>query len=151
MVKFNVESFPKQYTVPGIFLKVFIILHFTPALFVFTIAIADHSAGSIWPLSQWKVHLAYPASLQALHSTTQKQIISFKYNITARIKIPNWQEATSIGADQSATLPSLKSLMDTRGYMLLILSVSSNGEIYWVQSIEKISTNLSPKPIGMAW
>ena len=41
--------------------------------------------------------------------------------------------------------------MDTRGYMLLILAVSSNGEIYWVQSIEKISTNLSPKPIGMVW
>lgn len=48
MVKFNVESIPNStLAVPGIFLKVFIILHFTPALFVFTIAIADRSAGSI--------------------------------------------------------------------------------------------------------
>ena len=33
--------------------------------------------------------------------------------------------------------------MDARGYMLLILAVSSKGEIYWVQSIEKISSNLT--------
>ena len=46
MVKFNVESIPNS-----ILFKVFIILHFTPALFVFIIAIADRSAGSIWPLS----------------------------------------------------------------------------------------------------
>ena len=40
----------------------------------------------------WKVHLAYPASLQALHSNTYKQIIQIQHN---RIKNPNWQEATS--------------------------------------------------------
>ena len=57
----------------------------------------------------------------------------------------------SIGADHSAMLPFLKSLMDARGYMLLTLAVSSNGEIYWVQSIKKISSNLGPKPIGMVW
>ena len=37
----------------------------------------------------WKVHLAYPASLQALHSNT---IIQIQHN---RIKNPNWQKATS--------------------------------------------------------
>ena len=40
---------------------------------------------------QWKVHLAYPASLQALHSITQKQI-QIQHN---RISNPNRQEATS--------------------------------------------------------
>ena len=34
----------------------------------------------------WKVHLAYPASLQALHSSNKKQIIQIVYN---RIKKPN--------------------------------------------------------------
>ena len=38
------------------------------------------------------MHLAYPASLQALHSNTYKQIIQIQHN---RIKKPNWQEATS--------------------------------------------------------
>ena len=33
------------------FFRVFTILYFTPALFVFTIAIADRLASSIWPLS----------------------------------------------------------------------------------------------------
>ena len=41
---------------------------------------------------QWKVHLAYPASLQALHSITQKQIIQIQHN---RVKNPNCQEAAS--------------------------------------------------------
>ena len=41
---------------------------------------------------QWKVHLAYPASLQALHSNSWKQIIQIQHN---RIKNPKWQEATS--------------------------------------------------------
>ena len=41
---------------------------------------------------QWKVHLAYPASLLAFHSTTWKQIIQIQHN---RIKNPNWQGATS--------------------------------------------------------
>ena len=36
--------------------------------------------------------LAYPASLQALHSNTWKQIIQIEHN---RIKNPNWQEVTS--------------------------------------------------------
>ena len=49
-------------------------------------------------------------------------------------------------ADHSATLPSLKSLMDASS-----TAVSSNGEIYGVQSIKKISTDLSPKLIGMVW
>ena len=56
-----------------------------------------------------------------------------------------------IGTDQLAMLPALKSLMDASGYMLLILAVISNGEIYRVLSIKKISTNLSPKSIGMVW
>ena len=38
------------------------------------------------------MHLAYPASLRALHSNTQKQIIQIQHN---RIKKPNRQEATS--------------------------------------------------------
>ena len=37
------------------------------------------------------MHLAYLASLQALHSDTYKQIIQIQHN---RIKNPNWQEAT---------------------------------------------------------
>ena len=40
----------------------------------------------------WKVHLAYPASLQARHSNTWKQIIQMQHD---KIKNPNWQEATS--------------------------------------------------------
>ena len=39
----------------------------------------------------WKVYLAYPASLQALHSNPQKQIFPIQHN---KIKNPNWQEAT---------------------------------------------------------
>ena len=38
------------------------------------------------------MHLAYPASLQALHSNISKQIIQIQHN---RIKNPTWQEATS--------------------------------------------------------
>ena len=38
------------------------------------------------------MHLAYPASLRALHSNTLKQIIQIQHN---RIKDPNRQEATS--------------------------------------------------------
>ena len=38
------------------------------------------------------MHLAYPASLLAFHSTTWKQIIQIQHN---RIKNPNWQGATS--------------------------------------------------------
>ena len=38
------------------------------------------------------MRLAYPASLQALHSNNKKQIIQIVYN---RIKKPNWQKATS--------------------------------------------------------
>ena len=38
------------------------------------------------------MHLAYPASFQALHSNTWKQIIQIQHN---RIKSLNWQEATS--------------------------------------------------------
>ena len=41
---------------------------------------------------QWKLHLACPANLQALHSNIQKQIIQIQHN---RIKNPNWQKATS--------------------------------------------------------
>ena len=41
---------------------------------------------------QWKVHLAYPARLQALQSDTQKQIIQTQHN---RVKNPNSQKATS--------------------------------------------------------
>ena len=41
---------------------------------------------------QWKVHLTYPASLQALYTNTWKQIIQIQYN---RVKNPNWQKATS--------------------------------------------------------
>ena len=41
---------------------------------------------------QRKAHLGYPASLQALHSNTYKQIIQIQHN---RIKYPKWQERTS--------------------------------------------------------
>ena len=69
-----------------------------------------------------------------------------------RIKTPQLVGGNQyIGNDQSAMLPALKPLMDASGYMLLILAVISNGEIYRVLSIKKISTNLSPKPIGMLW
>ena len=37
------------------------------------------------------MHLAFPASLQALQSNTYKQIIDIQHN---RIKNPNWQETT---------------------------------------------------------
>ena len=54
------------------------------------------------------MHLAYPASLQALHSNTWKQIIQIEHN---RIKNPNWQEATSwlftsVAEDLSSGQPS---------------------------------------------
>ena len=38
------------------------------------------------------LYVAYPASLQALHLNTLKQIIQIQHK---RIKDPNWQEATS--------------------------------------------------------
>ena len=40
----------------------------------------------------WKLHLAYPASLQARPLKTLKQILQMQHN---RIKNPNWQVATS--------------------------------------------------------
>ena len=38
------------------------------------------------------MHLAYPASLQALHSDNQKWLIQIQHK---KIKNPNWQEAFS--------------------------------------------------------
>ena len=38
---------------------------------------------------RWKVHLAYPASLQALHQNIRNK--QFKYNITGRLKTPSGQ------------------------------------------------------------
>ena len=50
-------------------------------------------------------------------------------------------------ADHSATLPSLKSLMDASSIIL----VPNYSEICRVQSIKKISTNLCTKLIAMVW
>ena len=40
-----------------------------------------------------EVHLATPASLQALHSNNYRKVIQMKHNM---IKNPNWQEANQL-------------------------------------------------------
>ena len=40
----------------------------------------DKSLKGLKACLQWKVHLAYPASLQTFHSNTQKQIIQIQHN-----------------------------------------------------------------------
>ena len=63
------------------------------------------------------MHLAYPATLQAPHSNTEKQIIQIQYN---RTKKPNWQEATSwlftsVGGDLNSGRPRTKPASRQRG------------------------------------
>ena len=72
---------------------------------IFWSYLRDHKIGST--VKKWKVHLAYPASLQALHSNTWKQIMPQQHN---RINNPNWQEATSwlfasVAKDLNSGLP----------------------------------------------
>ena len=50
------------------------------SLFIVEEDCSDKSLKGLKACLQWKVHLAYPASLQTFHSNTQKQIIQIQHN-----------------------------------------------------------------------
>ena len=53
---------------------------------------------------QWKVHLAYPASLQTLHSNTQKQIIQIQRN---RMMVEKFPLVTSVQVRNACCIVSV--------------------------------------------
>ena len=53
---------------------------------------------------QWKVHLAYPASLQTLHSNTQKQTIQIQHN---RMMVEKFPLVTSVQVRSASCIVSV--------------------------------------------